>query len=145
MGHLGDKLKEYRTKKNWKQPQMAEYLQIGNRTYQSIEKTGIVKKAEDLERITKKTGLSDTQKNAPQRSEDLIEIKVDRDLLAAEMQKDIIRINAKVNVVLITLADIVSKVDKKAIAIVDGELTEAINREAEHLLSELSKRFPLKA
>lgn len=70
-----------------------------------------------------------------------VEVIVDRDKLIVEMQKDIIRLNAKVNVLLITLADIVSKVDKKAIALADGELTEAINREAEHLLDGLQKKL----
>jgi hypothetical protein len=70
-----------------------------------------------------------------------VNISIDRDKLIIEQQKEIIRLQAKVNVVLITLADIVSKIDRKAIAIADSELTEAINREAEHLLNELQKRL----
>lgn len=70
-----------------------------------------------------------------------IQFNVDRDQLIAELQKDVLKLEARVNVLLITLADIVSKVDKKAIAIVDRELTEAANREAEALLEELRKKW----
>lgn len=135
MEHLGVKLKKWRLAKEWKQPEMADFLQVGKRTYQSIEKTGEVKKAEDLERILKKTGIDYTQINAP------VKFDVDRDKLIVELQKDVIKLEARVNVLLITLADIVSKVDKKAIAIVDHELTEASNRESEFLLEELKKKW----
>jgi hypothetical protein len=40
----------------------------------------------------------------------------------------------------ITLADIVSKVDKKAIAAVDAELTDSSNRRSEALLDEWKKK-----
>ena len=70
-----------------------------------------------------------------------VNFTVDRDQLIGELQKDVIKLEARVNVLLITLADIVSKVDKKAIAIVDRELTEAANREAEYLLEELRKKW----
>lgn len=62
-----------------------------------------------------------------------------RDKFIIDQQKEILELNAKVNVLLITLADIVSKVDKKAIALVDSELTESINREVKHLLRELKE------
>lgn len=71
----------------------------------------------------------------------LDEVTADRDKLIIEMQKDIIKLEARVNVLMITLADIVSKVDNKAIAIVDSELTEATNREAKALLEELKKKW----
>lgn len=57
MAHGGDKLKEFRLSKNWNQTQMAEYLSIGFRSYQDLEKTGVVKKADVLSRITKLTGI----------------------------------------------------------------------------------------
>lgn len=60
MSHLGDKLKAYRVGKDWSQSQMATHIEVGFRTYQDMEKTGIVKKADVLERITKKTKI-DTQ------------------------------------------------------------------------------------
>jgi transcriptional regulator with XRE-family HTH domain len=69
----------------------------------------------------------------------LVNITADRDKLIIEQQKEIIRLKAKVNVILITLADVVSKVDKKVIALVDVELTEAINRETKVLLDEFEK------
>lgn len=56
MGHIGDKLKIYRTEKDINQSRMAELLNVGFRTYQDIEKTGIVKKADVLQRINKVIG-----------------------------------------------------------------------------------------
>jgi transcriptional regulator with XRE-family HTH domain len=70
-----------------------------------------------------------------------VKVTVDRDSLIIEQQKEIIRLQAKVNIILITLADVVSKVDNKAIALADGELTEAINRETKHLLRELKEKL----
>jgi hypothetical protein len=70
-----------------------------------------------------------------------VDFNVDRDKIIAELQKDVIKLEARVNVLMITLADIVSKVDNKAIAIVDSELTEATNREAKALLEELKKKW----
>lgn len=64
MAHLGDKLKAFRRGKNWKQPQMADYLDIGHRAYQDIEKSGIVKKSDVLARIKNKTAI-DTQIFSP--------------------------------------------------------------------------------
>lgn len=58
MAHLGEKLKNFRLGKNWKQPQMAEFIGIATRTYHDIEKTGIVKKAEVLKQIFAKTKIT---------------------------------------------------------------------------------------
>lgn len=77
-----------------------------------------------------------------EKKEKVVKVTVDRDKLIVDLQKEVIRLEARVNVLMITLADVVSKVDKKAIAIVDGELTAATNREAEHLLDELKKKYP---
>lgn len=63
MAHLGDKLKELRKTKAWNQVQMAHFLGIGERTYQTIEKTGVIKKTEDIKKIKLKTGI-DAQKIA---------------------------------------------------------------------------------
>lgn len=71
----------------------------------------------------------------------IVEFSADREKLLRELQKDIIRLTARVDILSITLADIVSKVDKKAIATVDSELIEAANRRSEALLNELKKRF----
>lgn len=49
--HLGDKLKMYRKQNNLDQFQMAELLKISHRKYQDIEKTGIVLKTGDQEKI----------------------------------------------------------------------------------------------
>lgn len=63
MPHLGEKLKDHRLAKEFNQAQMAEYLGVSFRSYQDIEKTGVVKKSEVLASILKKTGLN-TQNNA---------------------------------------------------------------------------------
>ena len=58
MAHLGDKLRDYKNDRGWTQQQMAEYLEIGYRTYQDIEKTGTIKKADVLTRVLEKTHIS---------------------------------------------------------------------------------------
>lgn len=60
MAHLGEKLREFREGKNWTQPEMADYLGIGYRTYQTIEKKGEVKLVSDLKKIMQVPGV-DTQ------------------------------------------------------------------------------------
>lgn len=77
----------------------------------------------------------------PDKNEKGFKITADRDKLIADLQKEVVKLEARVNVLMITLADIVSKVDNKAIAIVDSELTEATNREAKALLEELKKKW----
>jgi hypothetical protein len=133
-----------------------------DRFYKDLDKLGLKR---PVAVITEKTGLSKgnvssylNKKMPPSEafikkfyesfSEELkkadtsgIHFDVDRDKLIVELQKDVLKLEARVNVLLITLADIVSKVDKKAIAIVDRELTEAANREAEFLLDELRKKL----
>lgn len=69
-----------------------------------------------------------------------VEFTADRDKLIIEMLKEIIRLSAKVDTLTITLADIVSKVDKKAIPIVDSELIESTNQRSEALLKEWKKK-----
>lgn len=63
MPHLGEKLKAVRLGKNLNQSEMADFLGVSFRSYQDMEKTGKVKKAEVLESILKKTGLN-AQNNA---------------------------------------------------------------------------------
>lgn len=58
MAHLGEKLRDFKNEKGWTQQQMAEFLEVGYRTYQDIEKTGIIKKADVLARVLEKTRLS---------------------------------------------------------------------------------------
>jgi phage repressor protein C with HTH and peptisase S24 domain len=58
MSHLGEKLRDFKNEKGWTQQQMAEFLEVGYRTYQDIEKTGIIKKADVLARVLEKTRLS---------------------------------------------------------------------------------------
>lgn len=63
MPHLGDKLREFRTEKKKSQAEMANFIGIGRRSYQEIEKSGIIKKSEVLLKIQNKTNIS-AQKNA---------------------------------------------------------------------------------
>jgi phage repressor protein C with HTH and peptisase S24 domain len=55
--HIGEKLRDFRLSKDWTQTQMAEFLEVGFRTYQDIEKSGTVKKNDVLVRIGNKTGI----------------------------------------------------------------------------------------
>lgn len=57
MAHLGEKLRDFRQGKNMSQTQMADYIEVGFRTYQEIEKSGVVKKSDVLSRIKEKTGI----------------------------------------------------------------------------------------
>jgi DNA-binding XRE family transcriptional regulator len=96
--HLGDKLKMYRKGKDMDQKQMADLLDIGYRTYQEIERTGIVTKAKTKEQISKilagqgQVSASNTQEDGFKVSvEDYIaEIKNSRDAIIADLrqQKD---------------------------------------------------------
>lgn len=58
MEALGNYLKAYRTGRGWTQPQMADYLGVGYRTYQDMERTGIIAKAPEYLRITDLTGYN---------------------------------------------------------------------------------------
>lgn len=49
--HLGEKLKLYRKSKDLDQFQMAEIVGVSHRKYQDIEKTGIILRTVDKERI----------------------------------------------------------------------------------------------
>lgn len=49
--HLGEKLKIYRRSKDLDQPEMADLVGVAYRTYQEIERTGIVTKSKVQERI----------------------------------------------------------------------------------------------
>lgn len=57
-------LLKYRKDHSNNQAEMAAYLGIGERTYQTIEVTGEVKKVADLLDIVEKTGFNITQKIA---------------------------------------------------------------------------------
>lgn len=66
--HLGEKLKIYRRSKDLDQPEMADLVGVGYRTYQEIERTGIVTKAKVHEKIReiledKTPVLADENKN----------------------------------------------------------------------------------
>lgn len=56
--HFGQKLKRFREAKSWDQPTMAAFLEIGYRTYQTIEGTGKVSKTEVKDKIERKTGIA---------------------------------------------------------------------------------------
>ncbi len=58
MPHLGDELKIYRLGKKMSQMEMADFLDVGYRTYQEMEKTGVIKKHDVLIKVLEKTGIS---------------------------------------------------------------------------------------
>lgn len=101
------------------------------------------KKAEPSEGFLKKFYKSFEKVIKEKREKTGVDITIDRDKLIIEMLKEIIKLNARADVLSITLADIVSKVDKKAIATADSELIDAMNRRNEALLEEWKKKFPL--
>jgi transcriptional regulator with XRE-family HTH domain len=72
--NLQDYLKEYRKEKNLSQEKMATILGIGNRTYFDIEKTGVVKKAYDMDVIKATTGWGGSQKIAKGKKENEAEV-----------------------------------------------------------------------
>lgn len=59
-----DHLIKFRKSQNMNQPEMAAFIDIGYRTYQSIEKDGYVAKADDLLKIMARTGFTITQEIA---------------------------------------------------------------------------------
>jgi DNA-binding XRE family transcriptional regulator len=56
MDNLIESLKSYRSKNGLSQMQMADYLSIGYRAYQEIERTGKIKKSESYLDIMSKIG-----------------------------------------------------------------------------------------
>lgn len=136
-------LKKAREKKKLKQQDVADKIGITLRQYNKYEagefpkfKTDSIK-AIDLLLGTRLHELIYEQKEDHQVP---VEFTADRDKLIIEMLKEIIRLSAKVDTLTITLADIVSKVDKKAIAAADAELTDSSNRRSEALLDEWKKK-----
>jgi transcriptional regulator with XRE-family HTH domain len=134
-----------RERKKLKQQDIADKIGITLRQYHKYEAGDFPKfrsdnvKAIDLLLGTKLYELIYEQKgesNAP------VAFSADRDKLMVEMLKEIVKISAKVDILSITIADIVSKVDKKAIATVDSELIDSMNRRTEALLDEWKKKFP---
>lgn len=80
--HLGEILKEFREKKGWTQDRMASFVGVSLRSYQAMEKTGNVSKADTLDRIRVflKAELTDTHKFAEpepdyQKKKDVYEMK----------------------------------------------------------------------
>lgn len=139
-----DILRKAREKKKMKQQDVADKIGITLRQYNKYEAGEFPKyrsdsiKAIDMLFGTKLHELIYEQK---QEHGESVEINADRDKLIVEIQKEILKLTARVDVLSITLADIVSKVDKKAIAAVDSELTDAANKRSEALLDELKKKW----
>jgi transcriptional regulator with XRE-family HTH domain len=136
-------LKKARERKKLKQQDVADKIGMTLRQYNKYEagefpkfKTDSIKAIDQL-LGTKLYELIYEQKEARDES---VHLTADRDKLIIEMLKEIIRLNARVDTLTITLADIVSKVDKKAIAAVDAELTDSSNRRSEALLDEWKKK-----
>lgn len=140
MEHLGDKLKEYRKGKDWNQDQMATFLKIGYRTYQKIESTGNVAKADDMKKIQDKTGINTQKYSHIPESQDPIKIIADLSKVIGELQEEMAKLNARVTVATTTLALSVSNQTGKPIAYVSSEIAESIDKETDRLLAELKKK-----
>lgn len=106
----------------------------------------ILKKRQNIPReawklFKKHFNITDNSESGSMADSEEVKIKVDRDKLIAEFQKDFIRLEARVNFMLITLAEVVSKIDKKQIGIIDSEFSEGIDKESERLLRKLKKKL----
>lgn len=112
MPHLGNKLKAYRSGKNWTQAEMAEFIGVKSRTYQSIEKTGDVKKSDVLEKIYLKTKI-DTQKDIDSNAQIFAEADAEygliKDINPKDIQSRLLRIEANLEVIQVAIAGLKSK------------------------------------
>lgn len=136
-------LKKAREKKKYKQQDVADKIGITLRQYNKYESGEFPKfKTDSIKAIDQLLGTKLHELIYEQKEDQQVpvEFTADRDKLMIEMLKEIIRLNARVDTLTITLADIVSKVDKKAIAAVDAELTDSSNRRSEALLDEWKKK-----
>lgn len=136
-------LKKAREKKKYKQQDVADKIGITLRQYNKYEAGEFPKfKTDSIKAIDSLLGTRLYELIYEQKGEheDPVHFTADRDKLIIEMLKEIIRLTAKVDTLTITLADVVSKVDKKAIAAVDSVLTESSNRRSEALLDEWKKK-----
>lgn len=95
--HLGDKLKLYRRGKDLDQFQMAEILQISHRKYQDIEKTGVVQKVGDYQKIKNILG-EPTQINAQIEEKKQVHPDVAMDIIANLTESN--RMLAEANLIL---------------------------------------------
>jgi hypothetical protein len=71
----------------------------------------------------------------------VVPIPDDKDKMIREMQKQIVRLEARVNVLTITLVEITGLLKKKEGALVDAELSQAIDLEAKRLLVQLREKL----
>jgi DNA-binding XRE family transcriptional regulator len=94
MDNLIESLKSYRSKNGLSQMQMADYLSIGYRAYQEIERTGKIKKSEsyldimskigqpfDKNSAQKITATVDAGKQISENIEDILELKAGLEVL----------------------------------------------------------------
>lgn len=138
-----DILRGAREKKKFTQQDLADKIGITLRQYNKYEAGAFPKFRSDNIRALDKllgTKLYELIYESKEEQKGPVDFSVDRDKLIIEMLKEIIRLSAKVDTLTITLADVVSKVDKKAIASVDSELTDSSNRRSEALLDEWKKK-----
>lgn len=81
-------------------------------------------------------------KNVSNNKATVVRIPINKqEQIIEELQKQVVRLEARINVLTITLVEVTAAVKKKEAALVDAELTQAIDLAAERLLNELHKKF----
>lgn len=130
---IQDHLKAYRAKNGKSQKEMAAYLGVSYVTYQEMER-GIVKSVKNFNKIKDKTGFnSDTQETVYEKEGDvgnelnrLIELSIKH-----EATLDVLRLSVE---------GILADLKGKSLALVSGELQQAIRMRADKLYDEFLKK-----
>lgn len=138
MPHLGERLKDYREGSNLTQQQMAELLDIGYRTYQEIEKTGIVAKTDAMERIGKyvKNGAqkdSDKDKYTELLEKTVDDLKKDKDFFQRLVESNLMKLVENQEVI---QGQLKTSLQQDAIRDAGGDL-----KKAEALMKKTNKRL----
>lgn len=138
MEHLGENLKSYRNSRGWTQSQMANFLKIGYRTYQTIEKTGVVAKADDLKRIYEKTSVN--TKNISHDSAP-ITLSFNENDFQKMVLVELRQLQATVNIVKLTVAKLAASKAGSEIESELDRLNTLIDREADRLMKKDKEKF----
>lgn len=121
--HLGEKLKLYRKRKSLDQPQMAKIVGVSYRSYQEIERTGIVKKSDVLANVNRVLAdkeqipaRNETQESASKSvdigvAEYIAELKQQKEFLQALLMKNAEDVGTNLKGVNSDLAEVRKTVD----------------------------------
>ena len=141
MSTISKKLKDYRSARKWNQARMADELGISMRTYQEIEKSGEIKKADIMLKITHFLG-EDTQKNVPRgtNQEEEIVIKTDLEKFLGEQLEVTATLQAAVKVLTLKVIELESKATGKSFSQVSLDLESMMKSKTKEISDELSRK-----